>query len=249
MKPMIESGQIQIANHTASHPDLTKLTPKQIQKDLLKCHKFIVNTYGIDPRPFFRPPYGACNSTVIAAAAEIGYTSPIMWSGTLGNASPNSKSRVWSFVKKYVGNEIILLDHANNRVKTSLLKPILDLARKRELKLVTLNDVFAPVPPAPTGVKAVSGDATAHVTWKKVVNAQSYTVTVFPSKDKHEVKSRLLHWDGTGLEKNVRHRFTVTANVFGKASLPSKPSDWVTPMAPTPSPTPSETATSGISED
>ena len=101
MKPMIESGQIQIANHTASHPDLTKLTPAQIKNELWKCHKFIVKTYGIDPRPYFRPPYGACNATVIAAAAEIGYTSPIMWSGTLGNASPNSKSRVWSFVKKY----------------------------------------------------------------------------------------------------------------------------------------------------
>jgi len=237
MKPMIESGQIQIANHTASHPDLTKLTPAQIKNELWKCHKFIVKTYGIDPRPYFRPPYGACNATVIAAAAEIGYTSPMMWSGTLANSTPASTSQVWNFAKKYVGNEIILLGHANNRLASPLLKQILDLAKKRKLKLVTLNDVFAPVPPSPDAVTAVSGDGSASVTWEPVVNAQSYIVTVFPSEVQYEVKSPKLHLDATGLTNDTNYRFTVFANVFGNASAPSKPSAWVTPRALMPTPT------------
>jgi peptidoglycan/xylan/chitin deacetylase (PgdA/CDA1 family) len=237
MKPMIESGQIQIGNHTASHPDLTKLTPAQVKNELWKCHKFIVKTYGIDPRPYFRPPYGACNSTVIAAAAEIGYTSPMMWSGTLANSTPMSTPQVWKFANRYVGNEIILLGHANNRLTSPLLKPILDLVRKRKLKLVTLNDVFAPPPLPPIDVTAESGDSSAHVTWKSVVNAQSYTVTVFPSEVQYEVKSPQNSFDATGLANETRYRFTVMAHVFGNTSVPSKPSAWVTPQARTPTPT------------
>jgi len=239
MKPMVESGQIQIGNHTASHPDLTKLTPTQIQSELWKCHKFIVKTFGIDPRPYFRPPYGACNSTVIAAAAEIGYTSPIMWSGTLANATPMSTSQVWDFADKYVGNEIILLGHANNQLTSPLLKPILDLARKRKLAFVTLNDVFAPVPSPPETVTAVVGVSSCEVTWKPVVNAQSYTVTVLPSKAIYEVKSPQHHLNVSSLVNNTKYRFTVTAHVFGNASLPTKPTAWVTPQALPPTPSPS----------
>lgn len=231
MKPMIESGQIQIGNHTASHPDLTKLTSAQIKRELLKCHKFIVKTYGIDPRPYFRPPYGACNSTVIAAAAEIGYTSPMMWSGTLANASPKSTAEVWDFAKQYVQNEIILLGHANNKLTSPLLKPILDLARKRKLKLVTLNDVYAPAPLPPAAVSAVPGDGTAHLKWKSVVNAQSYTVTVFPSKVKFEVKAPQHDLEISRLTNGTKYRFTVIAHVFGNASVQSQPSAWVTPRA------------------
>ena len=247
MKPMIESGQIQIGNHTASHPDLTKLTSAQIKSELWKCHKFIVKTYGIDPRPFFRPPYGACNSTVIAAAAELGYTSPVMWSGTLANSVPMSTPKVWDFAKQYVQNEIILLGHANNKLTTPLLKPILDLAKKRKLKLVTLNDVFAPAPLPPAGVTAVSGDGTAHVAWKPVVNAQSYTVTTFPSKVAYEVKLPQYQLDVSGLINGTQYRFTVIANVFGRKSAQSKPTDWVTPQAVLPSPSPSDTQTPGTS--
>lgn len=247
MKPMIESGQIQIGNHTASHPDLTKLTSAQIQSELWKCHKFIVKTYGIDPRPFFRPPYGACNSTVVAAAAELGYTSPVMWSGTLANSVPMSTPKVWDFAKQYVQNEIILLGHANNKLTTPLLKPILDLARKRKLNIVTLNDVFTPAPLPPAGLTAVSGDGTARVTWKPVVNAQSYKVTIFPGKVEYEVKSPKHQLDVSGLTNDTRYRFTVIANVLGRKSAQSKPTDWVTPQALLPSPSPSDTPTPGPS--
>jgi hypothetical protein len=90
-------------------------------------------------------------------------------------------------------------------------------------------------------VTAVSGDSSAHVAWKSVVNAQSYTVTVFPSEVQYDVKSPQNSFDANGLTNDTNYRFTVIAHVFGNASAPSKPSAWVTPKATTPTPTPTPT--------
>jgi Polysaccharide deacetylase len=53
-----DDGQIQLGNHTWSHPDLTKLPLTARAKQLRHNHDFLWKTYGIDVRPYFRPPYG-----------------------------------------------------------------------------------------------------------------------------------------------------------------------------------------------
>jgi peptidoglycan/xylan/chitin deacetylase (PgdA/CDA1 family) len=55
---MVESGQIQMGNHTWSHPYITKLSPKEVADQIRRNAEFLVSTYGVDGAPFFRPPYG-----------------------------------------------------------------------------------------------------------------------------------------------------------------------------------------------
>lgn len=242
MRPMIRSGQIQVANHTARHRDLTTLSDRQIKKELMDCHHFIMDMYGVDARPFFRPPFGAINDHVAHVAASIGYTKPVIWSGTLADSSAIPTTSIWRLAKVWVGNRIILLGHANNKRTAPLLYRIRRLARDRSLKLVTLNDVYMHRPKAPTHVAAVAHDGSAVVSWYAVTNAQSYTVTVVETGARHTVQAPHRSLNVTGLTNGESYRFTVYATVFGRKSYVSLRTTAVTPASSSPEPTPIPTS-------
>ena len=142
IKPLVKSGQIQLANHTAHHPALTGLSTKEIQSELMGAHHFIEKHFGIDARPYYRPPYGSISARVVNAAAEIGYTKPMLWSGSLGDASNISAPRILVLAKESFHDRSIVLAHANNLTSSKVFQPMLKLIEDRELNLVTLNDVY-----------------------------------------------------------------------------------------------------------
>ncbi len=142
LKPFVESGQIQLANHTMHHPLLTKLTAKQVQKELMDCHNFMERHYGIDAKPYFRPPYGGVNSAVIDAAAEIGYTKPMLWSGTLADSGKVHSEKFMILAKQGIRDRGILLGHANNMVAPNHFDQLLEIVNNRGLSTVTLTDAF-----------------------------------------------------------------------------------------------------------
>ncbi|OBI84598.1 polysaccharide deacetylase family protein, partial [Mycobacterium sp. E740] len=88
VRPLVDDGQIQLGNHTWSHPDLAKLSLVDVAEQLRRNHEFIWKTYGVDARPFFRPPYGARSPHVDKVSRELGYTIDTLWSGDL-------KDHVW----------------------------------------------------------------------------------------------------------------------------------------------------------
>ncbi len=142
LRPLVDSGQIQLANHTAHHPALVTLNTKQIQKELMGAHNFIEKHFGVDARPFYRPPYGSINRRVVDAAADIGYTMPMLWSGSLGDASNIRASRILALARAAFYDQSIVLAHANNLTSSRVFPDMLKLISSRELTLVTLNDVY-----------------------------------------------------------------------------------------------------------
>jgi peptidoglycan/xylan/chitin deacetylase (PgdA/CDA1 family) len=144
LKPLVESGQIQLGNHTLHHPDLTKLSYAQVQKELKGCHNFMEKTYGIDARPYFRAPYGAIDSKVREAAADLGYTNHVAWSGSLADAGKTKASRLLYHADIAMRDQGILIAHANNLTSSENFDQLLTIVNDRNLSLVTLNDVFAP---------------------------------------------------------------------------------------------------------
>ena len=57
MQPLVDSGQIQIANHTWDHPDIRTLTDTQLVDQLDRNNRYLTGLYGVDTKPYFRPPY------------------------------------------------------------------------------------------------------------------------------------------------------------------------------------------------
>lgn len=143
LRPMVQSGQIQIGNHTWSHPDLRSLSAQGIQDQLQRNEDFIQSMYGVSSKPFYRPPLGGINATVRSAAAAIGFTAPTLWYGSLSDSSVLTPDQVVAFAVQWFGAGRIVIGHANHPGVIGAMQHLVDLVAQRGLRTVTLRDVFA----------------------------------------------------------------------------------------------------------
>jgi peptidoglycan/xylan/chitin deacetylase (PgdA/CDA1 family) len=142
ISPLVESGQIQLGNHTWSHPDLATLTKDQIVDQLERNHKFLQATFGVDARPYFRPPYGSHTPLVDAVATELGYSVPVMWTGSLEDQNVVTEDYIMKMADKYFTAQTMVIGHLNHLPVTHVYGLLVDLLKSRNLRPVTLDDVF-----------------------------------------------------------------------------------------------------------
>ena len=143
LRELIGRGQVQLANHTRTHPDLRSLTNHGIQKQLLDCQKFLEDEFGVTSSPFWRPPYGYFDARVLAAAADAGFTAPVMWMGTFGTDSGRVPIQtVYSDIKQWVQNGRIVIDHANYPLAADHFDQVMTIIRPKGLEMVTLTEAF-----------------------------------------------------------------------------------------------------------
>ena len=142
LRPLVESGQIQLANHTWSHPDLTTVDSSEIADQLRRNDRFISDEYGVSAAPFFRPPYGNHNAEVRAIAADLGYTATTLWNGSLSDSTLITEDYIKAMADKYFVGQAIVIGHLNHLPVTHVYDALVDIIRARALRTVTLNDVF-----------------------------------------------------------------------------------------------------------
>ena len=142
LRPLVDDGQIQLANHTWLHPNLTKLPLNAVAEELRHNHDFLWKTYGVDARPYFRPPYGAHNAHVDKVAADLGYTATTLWAGDLGDQVVVSEEDIVRAAEAYFNPQAIVIGHLNHLPVTHVYEQFVDIVRTRNLRTVTLNDVF-----------------------------------------------------------------------------------------------------------
>ena len=146
LKALQDSGQIQLANHTRTHRNLTKLSDAKIKEELNRCESFCVSKFGQSTKPYFRPPYGEIDARVIRVAASIGFTKPMLWYGSFSSGSGIESSTVLKAANKWIANGRIVIDHANGYCTTNVFPQILQIFKSRKLKLVTLHEAFGTTP-------------------------------------------------------------------------------------------------------
>ncbi|MHA7179515.1 polysaccharide deacetylase family protein [Arthrobacter sp. MDB2-24] len=142
LAPLVASGQVQLGNHTWSHADLTALSDAEIIAELQRNHDFIVSTFGTDPRPYYRPPYGYRDERTDAAAASIGYTSPVMWYGSLADSALRTDQEILDLAHQWFLPAHIVIGHVNFLPVTRVFPQLEQLITDRGLTTVTLNDIF-----------------------------------------------------------------------------------------------------------
>lgn len=76
VKILVEKGH-DLGNHSATHPDMTKLSKEQQKEQIMEVHNAVKELTGYEME-LFRPPYGAYNNDVIRSCYEINYY-PIQW--------------------------------------------------------------------------------------------------------------------------------------------------------------------------
>ncbi len=143
LRPLVESGQVQLGNHAWSHPDLRALSAAGIQDQLQRNEDFIQATYGVSAKPFYRPPFGYINAHVRSSAAAIGYTAPTLWYGSLSDSSVLTSDQISALGDQWFGAGKIVIAHANHPGIIGAMPHLSDLVARRGLRTVTLRDVFA----------------------------------------------------------------------------------------------------------
>jgi peptidoglycan/xylan/chitin deacetylase (PgdA/CDA1 family) len=143
LRPMVDSGQIVLGNHTWSHPNLTRVGAGAVADQIQRNADFLRNTYGVDGRPFFRPPYGARTPDIDGIAGDLGYPTITLWSATIGDSKPVDEQQLIGFAQQSFQPQQIVLGHANLPPVTHTYAQLLDIINQRGLQTVTLADVFA----------------------------------------------------------------------------------------------------------
>jgi peptidoglycan/xylan/chitin deacetylase (PgdA/CDA1 family) len=142
LRPLIRAGQVQIVNHTFHHANLLRLRPDQLRREIQQNEDWIIRTFGVTSRPWFRPPYGYRNSSTDDAAGALGFTRILLWNGDLGDAFPISPAALMQHARQYMRPGTILLGHANHTTVTKAYDQLVGLIRERRLRPATLDEVF-----------------------------------------------------------------------------------------------------------
>jgi peptidoglycan/xylan/chitin deacetylase (PgdA/CDA1 family) len=142
LRPLVDAGQIQLANHTWSHPDLTTVSKSTVAQQIGRNEQFLRKNYGVDPGPYLRPPYGRHNAAVDAAAADLGYTAITTWSGSLADSTVVTEDYIVKMARQYFISRAIVIGHLNHVPVTHVYPQLVAIIRERNLRTVTLDDVY-----------------------------------------------------------------------------------------------------------
>jgi len=142
MQPLVDSGQIQIANHTWDHPDIRTLTDAELVDQLDRNDRYLTGLYGVDTKPYFRPPYMGHTAATDRVCVDQGYSVITWWNGSFGDASQITADQVRQNATQFLRAGNIVIGHANYPAVTTVYDDIIGLIHDRALTTVTLADVF-----------------------------------------------------------------------------------------------------------
>ncbi|MCW2700028.1 MAG: polysaccharide deacetylase family protein [Blastococcus sp.] len=143
LRPLVDSGQVALGNHTWSHPDLTTLGDAEVAEQIRRNREFLRSTFGVSDTPFFRPPYGSHDDRIDRIAADLGHPTVALWNGTLGDSRLLTAGELLAAARRWFTAQRIVVGHANHAAVTTVYGDLLTLLAERGLRTVTLADVWA----------------------------------------------------------------------------------------------------------
>ena len=143
LRPLIDSGQVAMGNHTWSHPDITTLPDHEVAEEISRNRDFLWRVFGVRDSPFFRPPFGARDDRTDRIAADEGHPTIAMWNGTLEDSRVLTPDELMAAARKWFAAQTIIVGHANHPTVTTVYGELVELIQERGLQTVTLADVWA----------------------------------------------------------------------------------------------------------
>jgi peptidoglycan/xylan/chitin deacetylase (PgdA/CDA1 family) len=137
----------EIANHTFTHRDLTRLGEAALRKELADTETLLKETAGVSSRPLFRPPYGAYDEQVLRAVVGQGYL-PIYW--TLDSLDSVGEPKTPEFLLERVTGKLtpeqlrgaIILAHCGSDATADALPEILDRFAEMGFEVKKVSEVL-----------------------------------------------------------------------------------------------------------
>ncbi|MBM7647427.1 peptidoglycan/xylan/chitin deacetylase (PgdA/CDA1 family)/spore maturation protein CgeB [Bacillus ectoiniformans] len=144
-KRMISDGH-ELANHTYSHPDLTKISTVNIIKELNKTSRTFNRILGTKGSPIFRPPFGHWDKKALQAIGRAGFPFTVNWSiDTLDWQEPPAETIVQSVVNKIQPGDIVLF-HLNGKPTAAASDKIISELKRQGYRLVKVSELLNEFP-------------------------------------------------------------------------------------------------------
>jgi peptidoglycan/xylan/chitin deacetylase (PgdA/CDA1 family) len=140
-KRIVSDGH-EIANHSYSHPDFTKLSKNEILSELTRTSSNFEKILGQKGSPLFRPPYGYWNKNLLEAAGQLDIPFTIYWSiDTIDWQEPTVDTICHRILSKLAGNDIVLA-HLNGKPTAASMDLVIPELKKRGYQLVKVSQML-----------------------------------------------------------------------------------------------------------
>ncbi len=141
VKTLVEKGH-DLGNHSATHPDMTKLSKEQQKNQIMQVHNAVKKLTGYEME-LFRPPYGAYSNDVIRSCYEVGYF-PIQWDVDSLDWKDLSAADIIKKVCKHksLGPGSIILCHNGAKHTAEALDEMLTNLKEQGYELVPISELI-----------------------------------------------------------------------------------------------------------
>lgn len=140
VKRMIDEGHV-VANHSANHQDLTKLSADEIACDIMDLHNYMLREFNYEMH-LFRPPSGTYSEVVLAVAKALDYKT-VEWSFAYSDWDTENQwehKKALDYMKeKLCGGGIYLL-HTVSSTTGAVLGDFIDYAKSEGYTLSLLEN-------------------------------------------------------------------------------------------------------------
>ena len=134
-----------LINHTATHPDMTTLSSADRLAELAAAEASVSAITGSGMQPYFRPPYGAYDASVLTDLGRAGYAYSIMWTvDSLGWKGLDPASVAARCLDGAVDGAILLLHVGSQSTDVEALPEIVAGLRASGYTFVTVGQLLQP---------------------------------------------------------------------------------------------------------
>lgn len=137
---LINSKGQEVANHTYTHPNLTKLSSSEVIGELEKTRILIKGVTGKDTH-LFRPPGGNYNENLKRISSSFSYQ-PIFWTIFPQDHSDISAGKIYQRVIENIHSNGIILFHSGRENTLQALPRIIQTLREKNYTFVTISDLI-----------------------------------------------------------------------------------------------------------
>ena len=154
-KRIVDEGH-EIANHSWSHPQLSKMGEASVTDQLQRTHDVIRQAAGVEPK-IMRPPYGAFTTNQRGWANHKWGYKIIMWDVDPLDWKVRNADHVQHEILAHTVPGSIILSHDIHKTTIDAMPGTLDGLLAKGFKFVTVSELLAmdkPVPPKPKATPA-----------------------------------------------------------------------------------------------
>jgi len=145
VRRMVEEGHI-VGNHTASHPDMSKIADKTaFTKELQEVETLFQQVTGKDLPKFCRPPQGIYSQNNLEHAKQLGYKT-VFWSlayADWDNHKQPTRDYAFSKLMPRTHNGAVILLHATSQTNAQILDELLTTWKSQGYRFESIDKLFA----------------------------------------------------------------------------------------------------------